>query len=160
MQFFAVLLSTVALAVFTFATPLHIAERDYEPALTEPREGAIWTIGDLEWCCWYPPPPSPNITGVLYLLPAGESYAPAEVGPFSTSFPLTEGCIFIAAPNVTSGSMYTLARKSSHLASAIGRRLTGEEQCWSSTILLVLTILVASSSAHNYAGPFSIVPSD
>jgi hypothetical protein len=74
MQFFAILLSTVALAVSTTATPLHVAERSElivnAPRLTVPAGGATWPIYSIQQVCWdttNPPPNTQNATGTLYL---------------------------------------------------------------------------------------------
>lgn len=74
MQLFAVLLSTVALALSTTATPLHVAERSelivIAPPLTQPSAGDIWTIDSTQQVCWDTsnlPPNTQNAKGVLYL---------------------------------------------------------------------------------------------
>ena len=74
MQFFAVLLSTVALAVSTIATPLHVAERSdlivIAPPITQPQPGDIWPVGSTQQVCWdtsYLPPDAQDATGTIYL---------------------------------------------------------------------------------------------
>ena len=74
MQFFAVLLSTAALAVSTIAIPLHVAERSElivnAPPVTQPQAGAKWPIGSTQQVCWdvsYLPPNTEGATGTLYL---------------------------------------------------------------------------------------------
>ena len=71
MQFFAVLLSTVSLALSTIATPLNVAERSElvsEPTYILPKEGTVWQIPYTEWVCWtLPVAPAPGTMGTIYI---------------------------------------------------------------------------------------------
>ncbi|KAN0127606.1 hypothetical protein V8E53_014584 [Lactarius tabidus] len=114
MQFFAALLSTVALAVSTTATPLHVTERSElivnAPRLTVPHGGDIWPIKSTQQVCWdisNPPPNTQNATGVLYLgfLANGSENLDLD-HPLKTGFLLSDGCTSVTVPEVPTGDNY------------------------------------------------------
>ena len=84
MQFFAVLLSTVALAVSTIATPLHVAERRQVAQIdvTSPTSSSVWEIGAEEQVCWVVDSSTPDGTIVYIRL-----VTPSTGEPFDSSDP-------------------------------------------------------------------------
>ena len=84
MQLFAVLLSTVALAVSTIATPLHVPERrDVSIDVTIPKQATAWYIGAEEEVCWRVVTPLPALAVNIYLFFNADS----ESEPFDSSDP-------------------------------------------------------------------------
>lgn len=79
MQLFAVLLSTVALAVSTIATPLLVAERSEldidPPTIIVPQAGETWTTGLQALLCWQTDPQ-------LDISATGNAYLGSWVGNF------------------------------------------------------------------------------
>ena len=74
MQFFTALLSVLALAVSTTATPVHVAERSelivVSPSITQPSGGETYYIGSTQTCSWETddiPPIAVNRTGTLLI---------------------------------------------------------------------------------------------
>ena len=74
MQFFTAILSALALAAATTATPVHVAERSelivVTPVITKPAEGDSWPIGSTQQVCWDTsdiPPEAKNYKGTFLL---------------------------------------------------------------------------------------------
>lgn len=114
MQMFAVLLSAVALAVSTTATPLHVAKRAelivIAPPITEPQAGAVWPIGSTQQVCWDTselPSYTQNAKGTLYYgFIANESENLNLQDPLKTGFLLADGCTDVTVPDVITGDNY------------------------------------------------------
>ena len=163
MQFFAVLLLTITLAVSTIATPFHVAERRdiAPPNIIVPQTRDKWILGFAALLCWdVDPQQDSDATGSAYLgnwltefdiLSGSYSSDPSHyvchrthtrVDPqIASSFPLSIGCTNVDLDGVFPG-FYTLFRKSSHLAFAIGRWFTGVEQWLSMEQILGVAVLV------------------
>lgn len=74
MQFFTAILSALALAAATTASPVHVAERSelivVTPTITQPAQGDTWTIGTTTQVCWDTsdiPPEASNYKGTVLL---------------------------------------------------------------------------------------------
>ena len=72
MQFFAVLLSTVTLAVSTIGTPFHVAERgelvSAAPSIIVPQANKTWSTDSFALLCWKTDPqPDSGARGTAYL---------------------------------------------------------------------------------------------
>jgi len=116
MQFVVALLSALALAVSTTATPVHVAERSelivVRPPLTEPVQGDTWPIGTNQTVCWDTseiPPIAQNYMGTVYLgyYVNGTSSENLYIdNPLAKGFLLTDGSVSVTVPQVPSGDSY------------------------------------------------------
>ncbi|KAI9465066.1 hypothetical protein BJY52DRAFT_762522 [Lactarius psammicola] len=117
MQFFTALLSALALAVSTTATPVHLAERTelivVSPHITSPTEGSIWPINSKQLVVWDTdniPPSGENNTGTILLgyLDQDDSEHLDFRHPLATGFLLTAGNQNITVPKVPPKDTYII----------------------------------------------------
>ncbi|KAI0269937.1 hypothetical protein BC834DRAFT_841658 [Gloeopeniophorella convolvens] len=113
MQFFATLLSALALAASASATP--IAARNelivVSPQVTSPTTGTIWTTGSSQTVTWDTskiPPSGSNNTGLILLgYDDGSSSENLDINnPLASGFPITAGSQNITVPNVDTKTTY------------------------------------------------------
>jgi len=115
MQFFTAILSALALAAATTASPVHIAERSelivVTPTITKPAQGDEWPIGSTTQVCWKThdiPPEASNYKGsVLLGYDDGTDSENLDTDhPLASGFLLTAGCVDVTVPNVTPRTTY------------------------------------------------------
>jgi len=114
MQFFTLLLSALALAASTTASPIDIAKRNADivvtPTVFSPRKGSVWTVGSKQVVQWQTSriPEGLNNTGEILL--GYNNGTPSENldvdHPLAQNFKLAAGRQTITIPNVPHGSQY------------------------------------------------------
>ncbi|KAI0289187.1 hypothetical protein BC826DRAFT_914883 [Russula brevipes] len=115
MQFFTLLLSALALAASTTASPIDVAKRNADivvtPTVFSPRKGSVWTVGSkqvVQWDTSRIPPEGLNYTGELVLgYNDGTQSENLDVDhPLAQNFKLAAGSQTITIPNVPYRSKY------------------------------------------------------